>query len=88
MIDKTTLKTSATQKPEIAKPGTAEDTKRTIKALITKVNKPKVKIVIGKVRISKTGLSKELTIPNARAAIKADSNETTTTALGEKRFIK
>ncbi len=43
------------------------DTRSTIKALITKVKSPKVKILMGKVKINKMGRTTALTTPKTKA---------------------
>jgi len=88
MSENTILKINATQKPETAKPGTTQETRSTIRALIAKVNKPRVKKVIGKVRINIKGLIKALTIPKTKAATKVAQSDTITTDPGQKPFIK
>ena len=50
------LKKKAVQNPSTRKPGTILSTSKTIKALMTKRNKPIVKMVIGIVRMIKRGL--------------------------------
>jgi len=61
------LNHKAVQKPSTEKPTTIFDDKRISKALITKVNKPSVKILIGKVRINKIGLMTALIMPSTKA---------------------
>lgn len=63
----------AGKNPRISKPepGVKALANQRVKALITNVNKPKVSKVIGKVKICKIGLTKALTRPITRAAIKA-----------------
>jgi len=61
-------------KPWTAKPGTILATKRIKNPLITKVNNPKVRMLMGSVRIKSIGLMKALIIPNASATIKAVKN--------------
>lgn len=70
-IDKTRPKSNAHQKLATEKPFTNMAVNIINMALIAKVNKPKVMILIGKVKISKTGLIKVLIIPKTRATIKA-----------------
>lgn len=62
----------ATQKPLTEKPLITEAANKINKALMTKVNKPKVKMLIGNVIKSKIGLIKTLTIPKNKANHKAD----------------
>lgn len=54
-------------------------TSRTIRALITKRNRPKVMMVIGQVNITITGLINAFTIPIRKAAKKAGPNPLTVT---------
>jgi len=62
---------SAHQNPAITNPGTIALTSQIIKALITKVNSPNVKIFAGSVRISNNGLMNKLTKLKTIAAQKA-----------------
>ena len=55
-IDRTMLKSIAFQNPSTLNPGTSADTIIMITAFITSVNKPSVKIFIGKVKMIKRGL--------------------------------
>lgn len=70
-IVKIILNSIAHPKPETSKPGTNLPTNNTIKALITKVKRPSVKILIGKVKIIKIGLITAFTNPKTTAANKA-----------------
>lgn len=63
-IDKTILKSKADQKPSTWNPGTNVATKYTIKAFMTKVNRPKVSNVAGRVRMKSIGFRKVFTSPN------------------------
>ena len=67
MIAKTTLNNKAVQKLATEKPGINHATKRTSPALIIKVKRPSVRIVIGKVKIIKIGRRIALTTPRAKA---------------------
>lgn len=69
--DKTMLNINAHKNPSTLKPGTILSTKSTNSALITKVNKPKVKRLIGSVKITRTGFKKALIMPITRAVTKA-----------------
>lgn len=64
--DKTILKIIAHKKPSIKNPGTRSDVNQTIIALRIKVNKPRVTIVIGKVRINRIGFMIALKIPKTK----------------------
>lgn len=61
----------AAQKPLTEKPLMTEAANNINKALMTKVNKPKVNILIGKVIKIKTGLIKTLIMPKNNASHKA-----------------
>ena len=61
------LNSMAIQKPFTSNPLITDEASKIIKALITKVNKPKVKILIGKVIKIKIGLSNMLTMPKNNA---------------------
>ena len=63
--------------PVMVKPATIAEIPQIKRALITNVKRPKVKIVIGKVKIVIIGLIKALTIPKTRATIKAVRKEST-----------
>ena len=52
------LKSNAVQKESTLKPPTIFEHNKMIMALITNKNNPNVKIVIGSVRITKSGLTK------------------------------
>lgn len=69
--DNTIAPQNAGQNPATSNPFTTVATNQNNKALITKVNKPRVKIFTGKVKITNIGLSKAFTKPNNKAVIKA-----------------
>ena len=71
IIDNTSEPNNAATKPVTLKPGTNLATNRNIKALIIKVNNPKVRKFIGRVKRKNTGLIKTLTRPITNAAHKA-----------------
>ena len=58
-------------KPAISKPFINKETAYISPALITKVKRPKVIMLMGSVRINSTGLIKALTIPSVNATISA-----------------
>lgn len=62
------LKSIAVQNPLTSNPLITDDAKRINSALITKVNSPSVKMLIGKVRIIKIGLIITLTTPKNKAS--------------------
>lgn len=70
-MDKTILKRRAHQNPSTLNPGTRFAAKRIINALITNVNKPKVKMLIGSVRIRRIGFKTALIIPSTTATTSA-----------------
>ena len=80
MSDNTKLNSSAHQKPTMLNPGTIKLVKITKAALIIKVNRPKLKILMGKVRMIKIGLRNILINPSTKAAIKAATKDSTSTA--------
>lgn len=53
--------------PSTENPGTIREARSIRSALIIRVNKPKVRIVIGKVKIIKTGFNKIFNKPNTTA---------------------
>lgn len=55
----------------IVKPSTSDETPSSKSALITKVNKPSVSILMGKVSKSRIGLMTALAMPKNRATIRA-----------------
>ena len=61
----------AGQKPARAKPWMKLETNHTRRALIIKVNKPKERMLIGRVKIIKIGRTKALIKPKITATIKA-----------------
>ena len=67
----TKLKRIAHQKFLTKKPGTRALVRRIRKPLITKMNSPKVKILMGSVRRIRMGLMKVLITPKTTAMIKA-----------------
>jgi len=71
MIDKTMLNIRAHQNESTLNPGTREAARRITNAFITNVNNPKVRIVIGSVRIRRTGFMNALIIPKTTAATRA-----------------
>ena len=71
-IEKINAAQNAGQKPAILKPLIKLETNQNIKALITRVNNPKVKILIGKVKISISGRMIALTKPKTAEVISAD----------------
>ena len=74
--DSKRLNKSAQPKPLTRNPLTKFPASRTMAALMTKRNRPKVKIVIGKVRMTRMGLSKKFRIASTREnliAIQKDS---------------
>ena len=76
--------TTAVKKLSTLNPGTTFETIITIKASITKVNRPKVKIVTGKDKISKIGFTKIFKAAKTKATIKATLKEETVTP--ERRY--
>jgi branched-chain amino acid aminotransferase len=77
--DNTSPKIMAHKNPSTWKPGTTLLTNKTNSALMTKVNKPKVKILIGKVRSIKIGFNTAFTIPKATATTTAVQKFSTVT---------
>lgn len=68
------LNSMAIQNPLTSKPFTTDEANKTSIALMTKVNKPKVRMLIGRVIKIKTGLTKILTMPKKSANHKAAQN--------------
>lgn len=66
------LAKKAVQNPDTLKPGTTDDTRSIISALITSRKNPKVKIVSGMVSKMTTGLMIALARPNRSADINSD----------------
>ncbi len=75
--ESTKLNINAHQNPATANPGTIEETKITRIALITNVNNPKVRIVIGKVKSIKIGFRTALAIPKRTLTTIAVQNVST-----------
>ncbi|MDX1535709.1 MAG: hypothetical protein R3346_03050 [Candidatus Spechtbacterales bacterium] len=71
--------TKAQRNPSTVNPGTIKEDNQTKNALITKVNKPRVKIFIGRVKKTKIGFMKIFRIPRTNATAKAVRNPETTT---------
>ena len=65
------LKSTAVHNPSTLKPSTSLSANNTIKALIIKRNKPNVRIVTGKVRMTKIGFTKRFKTDRTIATIKA-----------------
>lgn len=65
-------------------PGTTLEVIITIKASITKVNNPKVRIVTGREKIDRIGLTKMFKAAKTKATIKATLKEVTVTP--ERRY--
>ena len=68
MADKTILKPSAVKKPLTSKPFMIDEASKISKPLMTKVNKPRVRILIGSVKIIKIGLITILIMPKNTAS--------------------
>lgn len=66
-MDSTTPKTNAVKKVSTLKPGTSMLVKYISSVLITNVNKPNVKTVIGRVSNTKRGRISVFKIPNTTA---------------------
>lgn len=79
MMDKMRLKRRAFTKPPTTKPGTRFATNKTIRALMTKLKSPRVRMVIGSVRIKIIGFMMALTIPKTTETIIAVTNESSLT---------
>jgi len=75
IIDRITLKSNAHQKFLTSKPDTKKSVNCINNAFITKVNKPKVKIFIGKVNIISIGLIMALIKPKAKAVSSNSDSE-------------
>lgn len=73
------LKSKALKNPPTMKPFTILEVNRTIRALITKVNSPRLKRFTGKVRIRRTGLMIKFKRPSTSETINAVHNPATTT---------
>ena len=75
--DKTTPKIKAQKNPSIENPGTILLTRSINKAFKTSVKRPSVRIVMGRVKIIKTGFKKAFIIPKIRATTRAAPNPLT-----------
>lgn len=73
------LKRRAHQKPVTLKPGTKDAVSKINKALTAKVNNPKVRIFIGKVKIINIGFIKAFKTPKTSATSKAEIKLATAT---------
>lgn len=73
------LKRSAEKNPSTLNPDTIDDASKITIALTIKVNNPRVRIVIGKVSMSKIGLRTAFKIPSTTARISAVINPSTWT---------
>jgi hypothetical protein len=62
---------TADQKPKTSKPGMTPEAIFSIKALIKKVNRPRLNILIGRVKMMMIGLRNAFSMPNMAAAKKA-----------------
>jgi len=71
MIASTIAASIAVPNPSTLKPGTKLLVIRSKIAFMTKVNKPKVKIFIGNVKITNIGLRKIVSIPHKTATTKS-----------------
>ncbi len=78
-MDKTRLKSTALINPPTTNPETIVETSSTIKAFMTKLKRPRVKIVMGNVSIVKIGLITAFTIPKTTETITAVIKESTFT---------
>ena len=65
------LNSTAVQKLETPKPSISLSAKSMIKALITSKNRPRVNMVTGKVKMTKTGFTKTLRMDSTMATIMA-----------------
>lgn len=79
IIERIMLNNKAVQKLAIEKPSTMAEVNMINKALITNVNNPRVKILIGNVKITKIGFSTTLIIPKINATKTAVQNPLRTT---------
>lgn len=77
--DKITLKNKAVQNVSTLKPSTIFEHSKIMTALMTNKNKPKVRIVTGRVSITKMGLIKIFSNPRTTATIKAVAKPSTRT---------
>jgi len=69
--------TSAPQNPLTLNPGTTADTSQSIKALMTRRKRPRVRRVRGRVKKTRMGLMTALTRASKNAAAKAERNPLT-----------
>ncbi len=76
---KTMLNIKAERKPLTAKPETTEAAMRIIMVLMTKVNKPRVRKFMGRVKITRKGFRKVLRTPKTTETITAIKKELTST---------
>jgi len=67
ITERTRPKSKAHQKPATENPGTIQAQSIISKALMTRVNNPKVKILIGNVKITRIGLIIALIMPKTTA---------------------
>lgn len=79
IIERTRPKSKAEKKPSTLNPGTMALESMTITAEITRLNRPKVKTLIGKVRKLSTGRTKALTAAKIMAATMAAKRPSTWT---------
>jgi hypothetical protein len=78
----------AAMNPETSKPGTIMATIKSINALITNLNKPKVNMFIGNAIIKRIGFIVMFTIPKINAASKAVQKLLTLTKSGNRYAAK
>ncbi len=78
-IDNTMLNTRAQSIPSTINPGTIVATNITIKAFMTKLKSPKVRMFMGRVKSNTKGFMKVLTTANTTAATSAVVNPSTFT---------
>lgn len=71
MMARTMANISAHQKPSTLNPGTMELTAMTRRPMMTKVSRPSVRMLIGRVIRSRIGRMMELTIPSTTATTRA-----------------
>jgi len=69
-MDRTILKMIAVKKPSTSNPLTTKEVNKIKKALITKLKRPRLKILIGRVNITKNGLIETLTTAKKAATKK------------------
>lgn len=67
----------AVKNPVTSNPGTNDEARRKRAALMTNINMPRVRIVIGRVRTTRIGRTSALRIPNTKAAASAVKNPST-----------